>query len=73
MVEATKYIGLDVHKETVAVTITEGERGGRGALPRPVANDDDAIRRLVKRLARDGAGLSFCYEAGRAAMGCSGC
>lgn len=28
MSEVTKFIGLDVHKETIAVAFAEGERGG---------------------------------------------
>jgi hypothetical protein len=26
--EVVKYIGLDVHKETIAVGVADGERGG---------------------------------------------
>lgn len=28
MTEVTKYIGLDVHKASIAVAVAEGERGG---------------------------------------------
>src|SRR5215471_4490744 len=57
------YIGLDVHKETIAVSIapansTEVRRYGiiKGTL--------DAIDKLVKKLAQGGIELRFVYEAG---------
>src|SRR5215471_1870877 len=57
------YIGLDVHKETIAVSIapansTEVRRYGiiNGTL--------DAIDKLVKKLSQAGIELRFVYEAG---------
>jgi transposase len=57
------YIGLDVHKETIAVSIapqnsTEVRRYGiiRGTL--------DAADKLVKKLAQENLELRFVYEAG---------
>ncbi len=60
----TKYIGLDVHKETIAVAVAEdgGAREVRflGTIP----NTPEAIGRLVSKLAEPGIELEFCYEAG---------
>ena len=59
----TKYVGLDVHKETIAVAIAqEGRSEPRyyGEIP----NSAVAIRKLVKKVASSGEKVPFCYEAG---------
>jgi transposase len=62
MRKGTTYVGLDVHKETIAVAVAEGEGGevrSLGLIP----NRPEALRRLVGRLgpAKD---LVCAYEAG---------
>jgi len=49
MTEVVKYIGLDVH-ETIAVGAADGERGCEVRYVGTAANEDDAVRKLVKRL-----------------------
>ena len=63
------YIGLDVHKDTVAVTVAEG--GKRGEVPEhgKVANTTAAVTALAVKLARGGKALRFCYEAGPCGYG----
>ena len=59
----TKYVGMDVHKETIAVAIAKEGRGEPvyyGEIP----NNAEAIRKLAKREASKGERVSFCYEAG---------
>lgn len=64
------YIGLDAHKETIAIAAA---RTGRDApeLRGEVANKPKAVAKLVERLSRefDGEVLLFCYEAGPCGYG----
>jgi len=56
-----KFVGLDVHAETIAIAIAEqdGEVRSLGVIP----NREDSIRKLVRKL-RPVEELRFCYEAG---------
>lgn len=63
MAKFSKYIGLDVHKETIAVAVADGD-GGAVRYLGEIPNSVEAVRRLLKRLGRDGERLRFCYEAG---------
>ncbi|WP_180952910.1 IS110 family RNA-guided transposase [Acetobacter aceti] len=65
----TKFIGLDVHKETIAVAVAEDGRTGEIRFYGTIPNTPDAIRRLVCRLAVPEVTLHFCYEAGGCGYG----
>jgi transposase len=56
-----RFIGLDVHAETIAVAVAEpqGEVRALGVIP----NRPESIRRLVNKLGPAGQ-LRVCYEAG---------
>ena len=56
-----KFVGLDVHAETIAVAVAEqdGEVRSLGVIP----NREESIRKLVKKLGAVEE-LQFCYEAG---------
>ena len=56
-----RWVGLDVHAETIAVAVAEGVSEVRsvGVIP----NRPEAVRRLVKQLGGP-QGLRVCYEAG---------
>jgi transposase len=62
------YVGLDVHKATIAVAVA---RGGRGEpdYHGEIENSSAAVSKLLKRLSPNGEVLSFCYEAGPCGYG----
>lgn len=57
----TRFLGLDVHKATIAVAVAE--RSGPPTLYGTIANDPTAVRKLVNQLGRQ-ATLVAAYEAG---------
>jgi transposase len=60
---ATTYVGLDVHKKSIAVALLPA--GGGEPLEWQEANTVPAIHRLVRKLQREGGReVSCCYEAG---------
>jgi transposase len=54
---------MDVHKETIAVAIAQEGRGDP-AYYGEIANNIQAIRKLVKKVTSNGENVAFCYEAG---------
>lgn len=68
MEKSTKYVGLDVHKETIAVSVALAN-GGEVRYVGEIANTVPAVEKLVKQLRKEGADLRFCYEAGPCGYG----
>jgi transposase len=68
MKEFSKYVGLDVHKETIAVSVAEAH-GGEVRYLGEIGNTAEAIEKLVRQLRKGDASLSFCYEAGPCGYG----
>lgn len=66
MKKTTRWVGLDVHAETIAIAIAEndGSVHSVGTIP----NRPDAIRRALKKL-ENGDKLYVCYEAGPCGYG----
>jgi len=61
------FIGMDVHKETIAVAI--GEKHGVPRYYGEIANTTEAIMKLVKKVVSKGVRAAFCYEAGPCGYG----
>lgn len=57
------YVGLDVHKETVSVSVAEDGREGEVRYIGVIPNTCDEITKLSKRLSKNDKELHFCYEA----------
>lgn len=66
MKSVTKYVGLDVHKETIAIAVAE-----TGAEPRCLGEIRNDVGELLKRLSKLGerSDLSVAYEAGPTGYG----
>lgn len=63
MEQASTWVGMDVHKERIAVAVVRGSADR--AVEWEVVNEAGAVRRLGRRLKRESlAGVSCCYEAG---------
>jgi transposase len=61
MRERTTYVGLDVHKKTIAIAMLPP--GHRQPLEWQIAHEPQAVRRLVRKL-RGHESVRCCYEAG---------
>jgi transposase len=63
MKKTIRYIGLDVHAETIAVAVAEEGRDGEVRSLGTIPNTSEAVRQLVKKLG-PAENLRVCYEAG---------
>jgi len=59
--KTVRFVGLDVHADTIAVAVAEP--GGEVRSVGTIANREESIKRLVKKLNGDGI-WKACYEAG---------
>jgi len=66
--QTRSFIGMDVHKATISISIAEDGRNGPVRLLGVIPNAPEEIAKMAKRLSRHGE-LDFCYEAGGCGYG----
>jgi transposase len=63
MDDSTRFVGLDVHCESIAVAISDSGRNGEVRYLGVIKNTFDSLKRLLKKIGNQ-TPLKFCYEAG---------
>ena len=58
--DRTVCVGLDTHKAKIAVAVAEPGRKGEVRFHGEIANQPDAVRRLIERLADKHGRLKVC-------------
>jgi transposase len=70
MEQPTRFIGMDVHKDTIVVAVTAAGDVGKATPYGTFPNTAAAVEKLVRRLRQASSGpLKFCYEAGPCGYG----
>lgn len=64
MTEKIKYVGLDVHKNTITIAIADEGRDQEVRKYGTITNKATAIDKFVRKLVSDGSTPRFVYEAG---------
>jgi transposase len=59
-----KFVGLDVHKDTIVIAVADGGREGEVRAFGTISSDLHALERALTKLRADGATLHVAYEAG---------
>ena len=58
------FIGLDTSKLKISVAIADGDRNGEVRFFGDISAEPASVGKMVEKLAKQGARLHFCYEAG---------
>src|SRR6202046_1814041 len=70
MERATRFVGMDVHKDTIVVAVTATGEVGKATAYGTFPNTAAALETMVKRLRQAGDGpIKFCYEEGPCGYG----
>jgi hypothetical protein len=68
MSQFIKYVGLDTHKDTIAIAIAD-TTGGKPRFYGEIANTAMALSKLIKDISPNGEVVSYCDEAGPCGYG----
>src|SRR3982750_422902 len=70
MEQPTRFVGMDVHKETIVIAVTATGEVGKATVYGTFPNTAVGLEKLVKRLRQAGGGpIKFCYETGPCGYG----
>jgi transposase len=69
MTQSIRYVGLDVHKDTIVIAVAEAGKRNEVREYGKIANTPAALKTLSARLVRNAGELRFCYEAGPCGYG----
>ncbi len=62
--QCTKFIGLDVHKDTIAIAIADDDAEREVRLYGTIKNTIEALNKVIRKIVSTGSHLKFVYEAG---------
>ena len=63
MEQSTRFVGMDVHKETIVVAVTATGEVGKATAYGTFPNTGAGLEKLVKRLRQAGSGpIKFCTK-----------
>jgi transposase len=68
MSKITRFVGLDVHAQTIAIAVAESGRDGEVRSVGTIPNRPEAVNKAMKKLGRAET-LAVCYEAGPTGYG----
>jgi transposase len=60
----TKFIGLDVHKNSISIAIANEGSDGEVRFYGTIKNAIEALDKVIRKFVSGGAELQFVYEAG---------
>ena len=64
-----KFIGMDVHKNSITIAISDADRSGQPRIYGAINNDLDALDKFCRKMVSTASRLHFVYEAGPCGYG----